>query len=146
MKKTLMLSLCAVLASSAFAATDPVSARQDIFKQFKKDAAAMGKMVKSDAINKEEFSKLAAHLDEVAQQPWQHFPAGTASGQAARKTEAKAEIWSKPAEWTKAVDSFKAETGKLKQVAANGDAASIKNQFAAVQKTCKSCHDAFRKD
>jgi cytochrome c556 len=98
MKKTLMLSLCAVLASSAFAATDPVSARQDIFKQFKKDAGAMGKMVKSDAINKEEFSKLAAHLDEVAQQPWQHFPAGTASGQTAKKTEAKAEIWSKPAE------------------------------------------------
>jgi cytochrome c556 len=113
-----MLSLCAVLASSAFAATDPVTARQDIFKQFKKDAGAMGKMVKSDAINKEEFSKLAAHLDEVAQQPWQHFPAGSASGQTAKKTDAKAEIWSKPADWTKAVDNFKAETAKLKQVAA----------------------------
>jgi cytochrome c556 len=146
MKKSLMLSLCAVLASPVFAATDPVSARQDIFKQFKKDAGAMGKMVKSDAISKEEFSKLAAHLDEVAQQPWQHFPAGTASGQASKKTDAKAEIWSKPTDWTKAVDGFKAETAKLKQVAAAGDTASIKNQFAAVQKSCKSCHDAFRKD
>lgn len=146
MKKILMLSLCALLASPAFAADDPVAARQTIFKQFKKDAAAMGKMVKGDAFNKDEFSKLAAHLDEIAQQPWQHFPAGTASGQAKRQTDAKPEIWSKAADWTKAVDRFKAETGKLKQVAANGDVASIKNQFGAVQKTCKSCHDGFRKD
>jgi cytochrome c556 len=36
MKTTLMLSLCAVLASPAFAADDPVTARQAIFKQFKK--------------------------------------------------------------------------------------------------------------
>jgi len=146
MKKILMLSLCAVLASPTFAADDPVVARQTIFKQFKKDAAAMGKMVKADTFNKDEFSKLASHLDELAQQPWQHFPAGSASGQSKQKTDAKAEIWSKSADWTKAIDNLKAETTKLKQVAANGDVASIKIQFGAVQKTCKSCHDSFRKD
>jgi cytochrome c556 len=146
MKTTLMLSLCALLASPAFAADDPVTARQAIFKQFKKDAAAMGKLVKADNFSKDEFSKLAMHLDAIAQQPWQHFPAGTASGKTSHETDAKAEIWSKSADWNKAVDNFKAETGKLKQVAANGDAANIKNQFGAVQKSCKSCHDAFRKD
>lgn len=146
MKQALMLGLCAVLASPVFAADDPVVARQTIFKQFKKDAAAMGKMVKADAINPAEFSQLAGHLDELAQQPWQHFPAGSAAGQSPQKTAAKAEIWSQPAEWTKAQDGFKAETAKLKQVAAAGDVASIKNQFAAVQQSCKRCHDAFRKD
>jgi cytochrome c556 len=74
------------------------------------------------------------------------FPGWQRQWQDQPKTDAKAEIWSKSADWNKAVDNFKAETGKLKQVAANGDAASIKNQFGAVQKSCKSCHDAFRKD
>ena len=59
---------------------------------------------------------------------------------------AKPEIWSKPADWQKAVDTHKAETAKLKQVAAAGDLSAIKAQFGAVQKTCKACHDAFRKD
>ncbi|WP_428832368.1 c-type cytochrome [Chromobacterium piscinae] len=78
----------------------------------------------------------------MAQQPWQYFPAGSAAG----KTDAKPEIWSKPADWQKAIDNHKAATAKLKQVALTGDLAAIKAQFGATQQTCKACHKDFRKD
>ncbi|WP_293765542.1 cytochrome c [uncultured Aquitalea sp.] len=146
MKKILLFALLVLAAGQTFAA-EPVSARQNVFKQYKKDVGAMGKMAKGDvAYNKDEFARLASHLDELAQQPWQYFTPGTAAGKTAKETDAKPEIWSKPADWQKAVDTHKAETAKLKQVAATGDLSAIKAQFGAVQKTCKACHDAFRKD
>lgn len=147
MKKTLLLAtLASLLASQVFAA-DPVKARKEVFKQYKQTFGQMGKMTKgSTPFNKDDFAKLAAHLDALAQQPWQYFPAGTATGKTASETDAKPEIWSKPADWKKAIDTHKAETAKLKQTAASGDLGAIKVQFAAVQKTCKACHDSFRKD
>ena len=131
-----------VLLSPAFAA-DPVAARQDIFTQYKKTFGTMAKTIKGEvAFNKDDFAKLAAHMDSLAQQPWQHFPAGSDTG----KTDALPAIWSKPAEWKTVISNHQTETAKLKQVAASGDLSAIKAQFGATQKTCKACHDSFRKD
>ncbi len=143
MKKLLIAALsCTVLLSPAFAA-DPVAARKDVFSQYKKTIGAMAKTIKGETpYNKDEFAKLAAHMDTLAQQPWQHFPAGSNTG----KTDALPAIWSKPAEWKTAISNHQAETAKLKQVAASGDLDAIKAQFGATQKTCKACHDNFRKD
>ncbi|MFD2449825.1 c-type cytochrome [Vogesella fluminis] len=133
---------CTVLLNPAFAA-DPVAQRQEIFKQYKQTVATMAKTVKGETpYNKNEFAKLAAHLDALAQQPWQHFPAGSDKG----KSEARAKIWSKPQDWKAAIAQHKTETAKLKQTAAGGDLAAIKAQFGATQKTCKTCHDSFRND
>lgn len=142
MKKMLMASLALLLAGQALAA-DPVSQRKDAFKQYKPVVGEMGKMVKGETpYNKDEFAKQAAKLEQLSQQPWQYFPAGSGAG----KTDAKPEIWSKPADWQKAIDNHKAATAKLKQVALTGDLAAIKAQFGATQQTCKACHKDFRKD
>ncbi|MDC7703689.1 c-type cytochrome [Vogesella indigofera] len=143
MKQLLLTVLsCTVLLSPAFAA-DPVAQRQEVFKQYKQTVGTMAKTVKGETpYSKDEFAKLAAHLDALAQQPWQHFPAGSDKG----KTDARAEIWSKPQDWKAAIDKHKTETAKLKQTAAGGDLAAIKAQFGATQKTCKACHDSFRND
>ncbi|WP_440027794.1 c-type cytochrome [Chromobacterium amazonense] len=142
MKKMLVALLALLMASQAFAA-DPISQRKDVFKQYKPVVGAMGKMVKGDTpYNKDEFAKLATQLEQLSQQPWQYFPAGSNAG----KTDAKPEIWSKPADWQKAIDNHKAATAKLKQVALAGDLAAIKTQFGATQQTCKACHKDFRKD
>ncbi|WP_406850256.1 c-type cytochrome [Chromobacterium phragmitis] len=142
MKKMLMASLALAFAAQAFAA-DPVSQRKEVFKQYKPVVGQMGKVVKGDApYDKDAFAKLASKLEQLSQQPWQYFPAGSGAG----KTDAKPEIWSKPADWQKAVDNHKAATAKLKQVALTGDLAAIKAQFGATQQTCKACHKDFRKD
>lgn len=142
--KAITLALAALLTTSAIAhAADPIAERKHVFEQYKKTVGPMGKMLKGDTpYNKEEFSKLAAHLEALSQLPWQHFPAGSDKG----KTDAKPEIWSQPDKFKAAVDKHKAEVGKLKTVAASGDLAAIKAQFGATQQTCKACHDNFRKD
>ncbi|MCP9757982.1 cytochrome c [Aquitalea sp. S1-19] len=138
------LLLSAVLAAScslAFAA-DPVTQRQDVFKDYKKTFGPMGDMVKGKtAYNQAEFAKLAAHLEEISKQPWQYFTPGTDKG----KTGAKAEIWSKPADWKKQITAHEAATAELAKVAATGDMAAIKPAFGKVGQSCKSCHDSFRK-
>lgn len=143
MKKVLIAALsCLTLLSPAFAA-DPIAARKDVFEQYKKTFGAMGKTMKGETpYSKNEFAKLAAHLDELAQLPWQHFPQGSDKG----KTEARPEIWSKPDAWKTAISDHKAATAKLKQVATTDDMAAIKAQFGATQQTCKACHKSFRND
>ncbi|QEL55817.1 c-type cytochrome [Chromobacterium paludis] len=142
MKKMLMASLALLLAGQALAA-DPIGQRKEVFKQYKTVVGAMGKVVKGDApYNKDEFAKLAGQLEQLSQQPWQYFPAGSNAG----KTDARPEIWSRPTDWQQAIDKHKAATAKLKQVALSGDLAAIKAQFGATQQTCKACHKDFRKD
>ena len=142
MKKALFLTLLSLAAAQAFAA-DPVAERQKIFKQYKDTFGQMGKIVKGETpYNKDQFAKLADQMNTLAQQPWQYFPAGSDKG----KTEAKAEIWSKPAEFKQRIDEHKTQIAKLKQAAASGDLAQIKPAFGAAANTCKNCHTTFRED
>ena len=143
MKKLLLALLSCAILTPALAA-DPIKARKDVVEQYKKTVGPMSKVIKGDSpFNKDEFAKMAAHLDELAQQPWQYFTPGSDKG----KTDAKAEIWSKPAEFKAAVDSHKTEVAKLKQTAAAAKTLDdVKPQFGAVMKTCKTCHDSFRAD
>ena len=126
-----------VLASSAFAAS-PVSERRASFKEFKRTAAPMGKMLNGGTYDPAEFAKMAKQLDALSGKPWQYFPAGSSS------TDTKAEIWSKPAEFKKAIADYQAATSKLSQVAAAGDVNQVRAQFRLVQRSCKTCHDSFR--
>lgn len=143
MKKYLLALLILATGQVAMAA-DPIAARKQVFEQYKKTMGAMGKMVKGEvAFNQDDFAKLAAHMDELATQPWPYFTPGSGQG----KTDARPEIWSKPAEFKNAANQLKAETAKLKQAASAAKSADdIKAPFGAVQKTCKACHDQFRAD
>lgn len=142
MKKALLITIAALAASQAFAA-DPITERQKVFKQYKDTFGQMGKIVKGETpYNKDQFARLATQMDTLAQQPWQYFPAGSDKG----KTDARPEIWSKPADFKKQIDTHKAQTANLKRAAATGDLAKIKPAFGAVANTCKTCHSGFRKD
>ncbi|KUM03237.1 cytochrome c [Chromobacterium subtsugae] len=142
MKKMLLASLALLLAGQALAA-DPISQRKDALKQYKPVIGEMGKMLKGDTpYNKDEFAKLAVKLEQLSQQPWQYFPAGSGAG----RTDARPEIWSKPADWQKAIERHKAATANLKQTAQGGDLAAVRKAFADTQQTCKACHKDFRKD
>jgi cytochrome c556 len=74
--------------------------------------------------------------------PWSAFVAG--SGDVA-DTQAKPEVWSQ-------ADKFKADgrqlednAAKLQAAAHGGNLDQIKAQFGATAKSCKACHDTFKK-
>lgn len=70
------------------------------------------------------------------------FPEGT--GPAKTKTDAKAEVWSKPAEFATAVKNYQDASAKFVEVAKTGDLAASKAQLDKVGETCGGCHDTFK--
>lgn len=62
------------------------------------------------------------------------------------KTEAKAAIWEKWDDFSADSKKMAEEANKLAEVAATGDSAAIGAQLGALGKTCKGCHDTFKKD
>ena len=73
------------------------------------------------------------------------FVAGTETGKGWHDTTVKAEAFSNAAKFGELGGDLAKESNELvRVVSSGGDAASVKEQFGKLQKTCKSCHDDFR--
>ena len=90
--------------------------------------------------NKEEAIRDADFVALVATEPRLHFVEGTDKGE----TKAKPEIWQKRADFDQKMDKMVSETGKLPQVARNGDLSALKKAVADTGGACKACHDEYR--
>ena len=87
----------------------------------------------------------AADADVVAlvsHLPWTAFGAGTDKGD----TRAKPEIWKEQAKFNDGADKMQAEVAKLAAAAKTGNLDNLKAAFGPAARTCKACHDDFRKD
>ena len=91
-------------------------------------------------------AKVAADSAQVAEfvgrLPWAAFGDGTDKGD----TRAKPEIWKEKAKFNEYADKLNLEMSKLAAAAKTGNLDSIKTAVTATSGTCKTCHDAYRKD
>ena len=98
--------------------------------------------------NKEDLLASATVIQSVANAGLAgYFAPGTDKGVGFHESAARAEAVD-PANAAKLADvsaSFAKEANELVRVAAGGDKDAIKAQFGNLTKTCKSCHDDFRK-
>lgn len=74
--------------------------------------------------------------------PYAGFGDGTDKGE----TRAKPEVWKDADKFKAAAAKNQEETGKLLIAAKSGNLDQIKAAVGATGKTCKGCHDDFRKD
>jgi cytochrome c556 len=72
------------------------------------------------------------------------FPAGTETGKGWRDTTVKANLFTDGPGVGAAATAFAKEANELARVTQAGDVAAVKAQLAALQKTCKTCHDDYR--
>ncbi|HEY8879804.1 MAG TPA: cytochrome c [Roseateles sp.] len=72
------------------------------------------------------------------------FAAGTDTGKGWHDTSVKATLFSDASGAAAAQANFGKEANELARVAQTGDVAAVKAQLAALQKTCKACHDDYR--
>ncbi|HEY5580744.1 MAG TPA: cytochrome c [Rhodoferax sp.] len=84
----------------------------------------------------------AAVAEFMSKLPWAAFGEGTDKGD----TRAKPEIWKEPAKFKEYADKMQLEMTKLAAAAKTGSLDNIKTAVSATGGTCKTCHDAFRKD
>lgn len=139
--------LSAGIALVSAAATQPkvvISARQLGMKQVGKSFKTINDQVRSGspeaAVVKASASQLAALAAKVPS--W--FPAGTGPDTGI-KTAAKAEIWTRAANFRAKAAAFAAATRNLAAAAAKtSDPGVLEPQIRRVGGTCKSCHTAFK--
>lgn len=139
---TLAAVFAAPLASAQMKPEDAIKHRKAAFNVIAYNFGNIGAMVNGrKPYNKAEAEKSAATAAAVAWQPFELFAAGTDKGD----TRAKPNIWTDAAKFKAGGEKMQAEMAKL-LTAARADEAALKAQFAEVGKTCKACHDEYRKD
>lgn len=129
--------------ASANTPADVIKSRIDYMKDIGANFKAIGDAAKAGNVDKADATARATKINELAQKVGAWFPPGTGPDSGV-KTRALPEIWTKPAEFTAAVDKFKAETAKLVAAAQTGNAQAIAAQHAETGKSCGGCHNPFR--
>jgi cytochrome c556 len=101
-------------------------------------AMVQGK-VPFDAKVAQENADLVATLSLL---PFKAFGPNTDLGD----TDAKPEVWSQVDKFQAAGKTLQENAAKLSAAAKTGDLAQIKAAFGATGKSCKACHDNYRKE
>lgn len=81
-------------------------------------------------------------VNTLAALPWAGFIEGTASGD----TRAKPEIWTEADKFKAGAQKMQEEVAKLNAAAKTGNLDTLKAAFGEAGKTCKACHDNYRKE
>ena len=138
-------TLAAIPASAQFAKPeDAIKYRQSALFVMQQNFSRVAAM----AAGKAPFdAKVAADSAAVAEftskLPWVGFGDGTDKG---RENRAKPEIWTDKAKFNDYADKMQAEMVKFSAAAKTGSLDNIKATMAGVGGSCKTCHDAFRKE
>lgn len=90
---------------------------------------------------RDEIERNAAWLDALSKNAAEGFGVGSLEGD----TKALAAIWRDEAKFRGLVEKFQADAARLRQFARGGEAAALKAPLDAMTRTCKSCHDDFKK-
>ena len=137
------VSLAAPAAAQFAKPEDAVKYRKSVMFVMQQNFARVGAMAAGKApFNAKVAADSAAVAEFMSKLPWPAFVEGTDKGD----TRAKPEIWKEPAKFKEHADNMQAEMSKLAAAAKTGNLDSIKTAVNATGGTCKTCHDAYRKD
>lgn len=139
------LALAALpVAAHANSAHDAIEKRKAVFQEFKKVfGQQMGDVMKGKApYEPKQFAALAKEMEKLSKQPWAYFPANSQQGD----TDALPTVWSDAAKFKAEIQVHEKAAAQLAKTASTAqELAAIRPAFGALQKTCKSCHDSFKK-
>lgn len=149
MTKTISLMLLSVLLLSACVAEpedtrpgQPVAHRRAAFKSILKAFEPMGVMLRDNKYDARRFQMQADQLLGLRNGPWEYFAPDTLYP----PSKSKPEVWSQAEKFATAKQAFLDATEKLGTVAASTtDATEVAKAYKAVEQTCRSCHDDFKK-
>ena len=125
---------------------DVVQYRQSVYTIIGWNFKPIGAMVKGEVpFDAAAVARHAQYIEMMSKAAPEGFSKGTGPD-VVKDTEAKPEIWTKPADFKNKMDSFQQEAAKLTEAAKGGDEKAIKAQFGKTAETCKACHKEFRKE
>lgn len=145
MRLAIVVGAAALIAAGSALAWDAASdiqARKAGMKQIGGNMKGLYDTLSGDK-NPAKLKEYAANIQRLSNQVPTWFPAGSGPS-SGEKTKALAAVWTDPAGFKAAADSFKTEAAKLNAAAQTGDAAKVQAAFVATRGTCKGCHDKYQ--
>jgi cytochrome c556 len=150
LKQTIKIGLSLAMLVGFAGVAQAEMSREDYAIKFRRSSfttmtwylGTMSRMVKGEMpYDKAVFARNAEYVAFLSKLPKDGFIPGTDSGD----TKAKPEIWSKADKFKEANDNMEKETAKLAELAKGGNFDALKDQYGKMQKTCKACHEEFKK-
>jgi cytochrome c556 len=135
--------LCSTLVARA--ADDPkdvVRYRQQVMKAMGASLKSLSAIAKGDVSYRQHAKVHAQELAQLSQLMVDLFPEGT--GPTTPRSEAKAEIWTKPEAFRAATKELEKETRLLLTAAEADDLGTLKSVLLRVNGSCSNCHHSFR--
>ncbi|MCK9388034.1 MAG: cytochrome c [Sulfuritalea sp.] len=143
---TLALGLsAAALAQAIGKAEDQIRWRQSVMQT---QGWSMGRIKANieGTFNKDQVIQAANTIQALANSgSGGLFQSGTGTGKGWHDTNVKPEYFTNAAKLKEVGMAYNKEANEMAKVAASGDAAAVKTQFGNLGKSCKGCHDEFRK-
>lgn len=136
------LTLTAGIAHAQMKPEEVLKARQGLFQAVKMNFGPLKAVAEGSAPLDAAAVAKAENLAALTKIIPATFAKGTES---IPGSNTKPEAWTS-ADFGKGAEMFQMEAAKLAEAAKAGNQDAFKAQFAAVGKTCKSCHDNFKKD
>ena len=149
LKRLTVVLLAALALGAALSGCDrvdpnsPLGKRKVIFKDMLKTSEDLGGMLRGRLpFDGAKFADGALKLDNLAHQPWQHFPQVRDGGDSA----ARAEVWERQTRFHDLARQLEGVTGELVGVTRSQplDTAQLKAPMDRVEAACKACHTEFR--
>lgn len=148
--KLIRVAIASVVMLAPFAAQaqfakpeDAIKYRKAAFTLMASHFGRLGPVVKGERpYNAEEVAANVAIVEQMVKLPYVAFIAGSDKGD----TRAKPEIWSNEAKFKAAADTTQKAVAALSVAAKAGSLDQVKVAFGEVGKSCKGCHDDFRKE
>lgn len=104
----------------------------------------LGRDTKADPMDLAAIKPAAAEMNALAQKAGAWFPRGT--GPELGKTGAKPDIWQKPQDFAAKMTAFQNAAAAFNRAAQSGNAAATGTAFGELGKSCKACHQSYRKE
>ena len=140
MKKYFWILAVTLTAGLVHADAGDVKARQQYMKEWRGLNKQMGDILKKSTAQtfpSQEFAQLAAQLKATADEPWQHYTAGS-------RGDATAAVWEQPQAFRAAIKQFNDAVTALDQAAKRHHYPAIQTAFGQVGQSCKACHKQFK--
>ena len=145
---TAMLSTFSVFAEPAKSdkqAKDVTEFRQSIFTLVKSNVGVLGAMNKGVIpFDAETLQTNSLRLEQLSLMLEDYFATDTSGFDV--ETEALDKIWGNQADFKDKIGALTAAASNLNKVAKAGDTSQYKPAIGQVFKSCKGCHDNYRKD
>ncbi len=122
---------------------DAVKFRQAAYTIMGNQMGRINAQLKSGKPDVAAIAAAASTLTAVDHLPWDAFGAGT---DMVNNSRAKPEIWQQQAKFKQLSNEFVSASDKLAAAAKGGDVKAIQAAFGETGKSCKACHDQFRRD